>query len=150
EMHLLELYKKIKLHKPSTVIIDPLTSLFGQGDTLEIQSILTRMIDLLKMNEITAIFTSLISSKGEIQSEVGVASLIDTWIVVREVEDKLRRRSRGLYIVKSRGMSHSNQIHELILSDKGIRLLALEEDNESQPAPGPAKKTKNKSAKKKK
>ncbi|HXH74094.1 MAG TPA: circadian clock protein KaiC [Bacteriovoracaceae bacterium] len=148
EMHLLELYKQIKLHKPSTVIIDPLTSLFGQGDTLEIQSILTRMIDLLKMNKITAIFTSLISSKGEIQSEVGVASLIDTWIVVREVEDKLRRRSRGLYIVKSRGMSHSNQIHRLVLSDKGIRLLALEEDTELQLDPEPAKKTKKKSAKK--
>ena len=149
EMHLLELYKRIESFKPRTVIIDPLTSLFGQGDNLEIQSMLTRMIDLLKMNRITAIFTSLISSNEQIQSEIGVASLIDTWIVVREVEDEMRRRSRGLYIVKSRGMPHSNEIQRLVLSDRGIRLYTLEE-NQVSPIPTAAdKKTKTKSGKKK-
>ena len=149
EMHLLELYKNIELFKPSTVIIDPLTSLFGQGDNLEIQSMLTRMIDLLKMNRITAILTSLISGTKEIQSEIGVPSLIDTWIVVREVEDKMRRRLRGLYIVKSRGMPHSNEVQRLVLCDKGINILALE-DNPASPVPlTPTKKLKNKPAKKK-
>lgn len=130
EMHLLELYKNIETFKPRTIIIDPLTSLFGQGDSLAIQSMLTRMIDLLKMNRITAIFTSLISGNDEIQSKIGVASLIDTWIVVREVEDKLKRRTRGLYIVKSRGMPHSNEVQKLILSDKGIHILALDDDQD--------------------
>ena len=129
EMHLLDLYKIIEDFKPSAVVLDPLTSLIGEGSQREIQSMVTRMIDLLKSKGITGFFTSLVSASAENQSrgEVGVSSLIDTWIVVRELEEEAgRRRLRGLYIVKSRGMGHSSDVHKLILSDRGITLVAMD------------------------
>lgn len=128
EMHLLELHKMIEKYKPKAVIIDPITSLMGQGKNLEIQSMLTRMIDLLKSKQITALFTSLVSSntEGLDNSQVGVSSLIDTWIVVRELEDHARKRTRGIYVVKSRGMSHSNDVQKMVLSDNGIHLTPVE------------------------
>jgi circadian clock protein KaiC len=124
-MHLLDLYKTIEEFKPQSVIIDPLTSLVGEGNPREIQSMVTRMIDLLKSKSVTGFFTSLVSSTAQnyTSGEVGVSSLIDTWIVVRELEeDAGKRRIRGLYIVKSRGMGHSSDVHKLILSDDGISL----------------------------
>src|SRR3984893_3268029 len=123
EMHLLDLYKLIADFKPKSVVIDPLTSLIGEGNQREIQSMVTRMIDLLKSKGITGFFTSLVSSTAEnyTSGEVGVSSLIDTWIVVREIEeDAGKKRIRGLYIVKSRGMGHSSDVHRLVLSDNGI------------------------------
>ena len=133
EMHLLDLYKTLADFKPKAVVIDPLTSLIGQGNQLEIQSMLTRMIDALKSRGITGFFTSLVSSTAQNDSggEIGVSSLIDTWIVVRELEqDSGRRRIRGLYIVKSRGMGHSSDVHKLVLSDDGISLEPMDADAE--------------------
>lgn len=129
ENHLLDLYKFISDFKPRAVIIDPLTSLIGEGSQQEIQSMVTRMIDLLKSQGITGLFTSLVSSTAENYTggEVGVSSLIDTWIVVREIEeDDGKKRSRGLYIVKSRGMGHSSDVHKLILSNAGIEIVAMD------------------------
>jgi circadian clock protein KaiC len=129
EMHLLDLYKVIAEFQPTSVVIDPLTSLIGEGNQREIQSMVTRMIDLLKSKGITGFFTSLVSSTAEkyTSGEVGVSSLIDTWIVVRELEeDAGKRRIRGLYIVKSRGMGHSSDVQKLILSDGGIALIAMD------------------------
>ena len=131
EMHLLEVYKIIADFKPQAVVIDPLTSLIGQGNQLELQSMLTRMIDLLKSKGITGFFTSLVSSaaQNDTSGEIGVSSLIDTWIVVRELEENEgKRRIRGLYIVKSRGMGHSSDVHKLILSDDGIQLVPMDAD----------------------
>ena len=128
EMHLLDLYKIIAEFKPKAVIIDPLTSLIGEGNQREIQSMVTRMIDLLKSKGITGIFTSLVSSTAQnfTSGEVGVSSLIDTWIVVRELEEEAgKRRIRGLYIVKSRGMGHSSDVHKLILSNEGIGIVPM-------------------------
>jgi circadian clock protein KaiC len=124
EMHLLELYKIIAEFKPEAVVIDPLTSLLAEGSQREIQSMITRMIDLLKSKGITGFFTSLVSvtAYNYTSGEVGVSSLIDTWIVVRELEDEDKRRIRGLYIVKARGTSHSSDVYRLILSDDGIDL----------------------------
>ncbi|HZL68581.1 MAG TPA: circadian clock protein KaiC [Candidatus Limnocylindrales bacterium] len=136
EMHLLEVYKIIADFKPQAVVIDPLTSLIGQGNQLEVQSMLTRMIDLLKSNGITAFFTSLVSStaQNDTSGEIGVSSLIDTWIVVRELEENEgKRRVRGLYIVKSRGMGHSSDVHKLILSDDGISLVPMDADATAGP-----------------
>jgi circadian clock protein KaiC len=133
EMHLLDLYKIIAEFKPKAVIIDPLTSLIGEGNQREIQSMVTRMIDLLKSKGITGIFTSLVSSTAQnfTSGEVGVSSLIDTWIVVRELEEEAgKRRIRGLYIVKSRGMGHSSDVHKLILSNKGIGIVPMDVDPE--------------------
>jgi len=128
EMHLLDLYKLLSEFKPQSVVIDPLTSLISEGSEREIQSMVTRMIDLLKSNGITGFFTSLVSSTTQNFSggEVGVSSLIDTWIVVRELEENPGpKRLRGLYIVKSRGTSHSSDVHKLILSDDGITLVPV-------------------------
>jgi circadian clock protein KaiC len=131
EMHLLDLYKIIADFKPKAVIIDPLTSLIGQGNQLEIQSMLTRMIDALKSRGITGFFTSLVSSnqQNDTSGEIGVSSLIDTWIVVRELEENEgRRRIRGIYIVKSRGMGHSSDVHKFIMSDDGLKVVAMDAD----------------------
>lgn len=128
EQHLLDLYKSIEEFKPASVVIDPLTSLLGEGSPREIQSMITRMIDLLKSKGITGFFTSLVSSTAQNDSsgEIGVSSLIDTWIVVRELEeDEGKRRIRGIYVVKSRGMAHSSDVHKLVLSDKGIDVVPM-------------------------
>jgi circadian clock protein KaiC len=136
ERHLLDLYKIIAEFKPKAVVIDPLTSLIGEGSEREIQSMVTRMIDLLKSEGITGVFTSLVSSTAPNNSggEVGVSSLIDTWIIVRELEDAVKKRTRGLYIVKSRGMGHSSDIHKLILSDDGISLVPVDTSENLQTA----------------
>lgn len=129
EKHLLDLYTAIEDFKPTAVVIDPLTSLLGEGNQREIQSMIIRMIDLLKSKGITGLFTSLVSStaQNDTSGEIGVSSMIDTWIVVRELEeDKGKRRIRGIYIVKSRGMGHSSDVHKLILSDEGIDLVPMD------------------------
>ena len=134
EMHLLDLYKILADFKPTSVVIDPLTSLIGQADASEVQSMLTRMIDALKSKGITGVFTSLVpsSAANDTSGEIGVSSLIDTWIVVRELEENEgRRRTRGLYIVKSRGTGHSSDVHKMIIGDDGIDLLPMDDDASS-------------------
>ena len=136
EMHLLDLYKILANFNPSSVVIDPLTSLIGQAEESEIQSMLTRMIDALKSKGITGVFTSLVSSSAsnDTSGEIGVSSLIDTWIVVRELEEnKGNKRTRGLYIAKSRGTGHSNDIHKLVFSDDGIDLQPMDDDATASP-----------------
>ena len=130
EMHLLDLYKLLADFKPISVVIDPITSLIGQADESEIQSMLTRMIDALKSKGITAVFTSLVSStaQNDTSGEIGVSSLIDTWIVVRELEENEgKKRTRGIYIVKSRGTGHSSDVQKMIFSDDGIDLIPMED-----------------------
>ena len=129
ETHLLELYKLLVEFQPRSVVIDPVTSLIGQAETAEVQSMLTRMIDALKSRRITGLFTSLVSSnaQNDTSGEIGVSSLIDTWIVVRELEENEgRRRTRGLYIVKSLGTCHSSDVQKLIVSDNGIRVVPMQ------------------------
>ncbi len=129
EMHLLDLYKILEEFKPKAVVVDPLTSLIGQGNPLEIQSMLTRMIDTLKSRGITGFFTSLVASTAanDASGEIGVSSLIDTWIVVRELEEAVgKKRIRGLYIVKSRGMGHSSDVQQLIMSDGGLKVAPMD------------------------
>ena len=136
EKHLFDMYKTIKEFKPTAVIIDPLSSLLSDGSPRELQSMVTRMIDILKSQGITGFFTSLVAStaRNDTSGEIGVSSLIDTWIVVRELEeDQGRRRTRGLYIVKSRGMRHSSDVHKLVLSDKGIDLVSMDADATASP-----------------
>jgi circadian clock protein KaiC len=123
ETHLLTMHKAIHEYKPSVVAIDPITNLISAGNPLDVKSMLTRLIDILKMNQITALFTTLTSAGGPLeQSEVGISSLADAWLLLRDIEIG-GERNRGLYILKSRGMAHSNQIREFLLTDKGINLL---------------------------
>jgi circadian clock protein KaiC len=123
EMHLASMHKSIKTFNPSVVIVDPITNLMTVGTQLQTQAMLTRLIDFLKARGTTACFTSLTSgAKSSEQSEVGISSLIDTWIML-EIVSSGGERNRTLTIVKSRGMAHSNQACEYRLSRKGLELL---------------------------
>jgi len=124
EMHLVSMHKAIKAFHPSLVIVDPITNLMAVGTRLETQAMLTRLIDFLKARGTTACLTSLTSGeKVSEQSEVGISSLIDTWIML-EVVANGAERNRTLTIVKSRGMPHSNQACDCRLSSRGIELAA--------------------------
>ncbi len=128
ELHLLTLRKLIKDFKPTTVIIDPISNLISVGSEHEVRSMLVRLIDMLKVNNITALFTSLSKQVDNIRpdlAEESVSSLVDTWITVRDMEG-MGERNRGVFIIKSRGMGHSNQVREFIINSKGIELLEIE------------------------
>jgi len=122
EMHLLEIEKLVNTFKPHVVIMDPITNLVNVGLTADVRSVLTRLIDLLKTRQITTMLTSLVTP-GQTQegTDIGVSSLMDTWIVLKDIEGQ-GEKNRGLVIVKSRGMSHSNQFREFRLTDKGFFL----------------------------
>lgn len=123
EMHLVSIHDCTQEIKPRVVVVDPVTNLLSAGGEAEVRSMLTRLIDFFKSEQITAIFLSLTSGEnGPEQSEVGVSSLMDTWILLRNLEHS-GERNRALYILKSRGMAHSNQVREFHLSDKGIDLV---------------------------
>jgi circadian clock protein KaiC len=123
ETHLLTMHKAINELKPAVVVVDPITNLMAAGNPLDVKSMLTRLIDFVKMNQITAMFTTLTSAGGPLeQSEVGISSLADVWLLLRDIEIG-GERNRGMYILKSRGMAHSNQIREFLLTDKGINLM---------------------------
>ncbi len=123
EIHLAMIHKVIADLNPSVVVVDPITNFLAVGDSVETKSMLTRLIDFLKMREITGMFTSLTSAQSEIEdSEVGVSSLMDAWLLVKNIESN-GERNRGLYILKARGIAHSNQVREFVLTDNGIQLL---------------------------
>jgi circadian clock protein KaiC len=128
ELHLLTLRKLIKEFKPTTIIIDPISNLISVGSEHEVRSMLVRLIDMLKVNNITALFTSLNKQTDNFRpdlAEESVSSLVDTWITVRDMEG-IGERNRGIFIVKSRGMGHSNQVREFVITNKGIELLDVE------------------------
>ncbi len=105
------------------MVVDPISNLTSVGSTVDVTAMLVRIIDFLKGRVATAVFTTLTSGAGALeQTELGVSSLADTWLLVRTLEVG-GERNRGLYVLKSRGMAHSNQIRELVLSERGIELL---------------------------
>ncbi|RPJ51609.1 MAG: circadian clock protein KaiC, partial [Chloroflexi bacterium] len=123
EMHLLTIQKLVDEFDPQVVVIDPLTNLISIGSNPEVKSMLVRLIDYLKMKQVTTLFTSLTAGgQEEITSEIGVSSLMDTWLLVRNLE-KDGERNRGLYVLKSRGMAHSTQVREFCLSERGVDLV---------------------------
>lgn len=122
EMHVARMHKEIDEFRPGAVVIDPLTNLLNIGDENEVRSALLRLVDLLKVRQITGVFTSLTHGGDALEStEVGISSLMDTWLLLRDIESD-GERNRGLYVLKSRGMPHSNQIREFHLTSAGIRL----------------------------
>lgn len=128
ELHLLKLSKLIKEFRPTSVIIDPISNLVNVGSEQEVRSMLVRLIDMLKINNITTMFTSLSKPNGNARpdlAEESVSSLIDTWITVRDMEG-VGERNRGIFIIKSRGMGHSNQVREFTISSNGIKLMDVE------------------------
>jgi circadian clock protein KaiC len=125
EMHLVTFHKVIEAFKPQVFIVDPISNLINAGTASEVKSILTRLIDYLKMQQISTFLTDLthFGSSLERTSEE-ISSLIDTWLLLRDIELK-GERNRGLYILKSRGMAHSNQIQEFLLTNHGIDLVDI-------------------------
>jgi circadian clock protein KaiC len=123
EMHLAVMHKSIVDFGPSTVIVDPVTNLMQIASERETHAMLIRLIDFLKMRGITALFTSLTAAGSAAErTDVGVSSLMDTWLLLRNLETG-GERNRGLYVLKSRGMAHSNQIREFILTADGVKLV---------------------------
>ena len=122
ETHLATMHKAVDTFKPSVAVIDPITNLITAGGEQEVKSMLTRLIDYLKTERVTALFTSLTQGGRSLEkTEAGISSLMDTWMVLRDLESN-GERNRGLMIPKSRGMAHSNQIREFLLTDHGIEL----------------------------
>jgi circadian clock protein KaiC len=127
EMHLVTMYDIIQQFRPSIVILDPITDFTAVGTNIEIKSIMTRLIDYLKTNPITALLTSFIQEdRGDEQSEIGISSLIDTLILLRNLESH-GEMNRTVSILKSRGMAHSNLVRKFWLTNDGIRIGDLDE-----------------------
>lgn len=123
ETHLALVHKLIEEHKPSTAVFDPISNFISLGNTGEIKSMLTRLVDFLKARRITALFTNLTHGGEALErTDNAVSSIMDTWLLLRDIEYG-GERNRGMYVLKSRGMGHSNQIREFIISENGIDLL---------------------------
>ena len=122
EMHLATMHKIINDYKPQTIIVDPISNLMTSGTINEVKSMLVRLIDFIKVNQMTALFTDLSTADFSESTEVGVSSLMDTWILLKSLENN-GERNRGIYVLKARGMRHSNQIREFIITSKGINLI---------------------------
>lgn len=122
EWHLASTLRLIEEFQPTCVIYDPISCFVA--DTEEAQAMLIRLVDYLKVRGITGLLTSLTRGGGSLErTEVNISSLVDTWILLRDIELS-GERNRGLYILKSRGMNHSNQIRELLMGDQGLQLRA--------------------------
>ncbi len=123
EMHLATMFKEISTFKPHVVIIDPITSLMDSGSDSEGKAMVTRLIDYLKAGQVTSLFTSLTQGAHQLQSnETGMSSLMDAWMLLQDFEGN-GERNRVLYVLKARGMKHSNQIREFLISDHGVDLV---------------------------
>lgn len=121
EMHLVTLHKAIESFTPDIVVVDPISNLVAAASDLEVRSMLSRLIDFLKMKQITAFCADLTTVGSLERTDVGISSLMDTWLLLQVIEGN-GERNRGLYILKSRGMEHSNQIREFRLTDNGAIL----------------------------
>ncbi len=123
EGHLSAMHRLIEERKPRVVVVDPISNLISVGTSLEVKAMLARLIDFMKVKEMTALFTSLtIDDSHPEGTDVGISSFMDTWLVLRNLEVN-GERTRTLDVVKSRGMAHSNQVREFVLTHEGLKLL---------------------------
>ncbi len=120
EMHLATMHKHICALEPQLVVVDPISNFVTAGSAREAHTMLLRLVDFLKTRQTTAVFVSLTSGGGAIEAtEQNISSLIDTWILLRDIELG-GERNRGLHVLKSRGTAHSNQVREFVLSGNGV------------------------------
>ncbi|MBC8072851.1 MAG: circadian clock protein KaiC, partial [Deltaproteobacteria bacterium] len=124
EMHLLKMQQAIEQFEPRAIVVDPISSLVAAGRTHEVKSMMVRLFDYLKMKQITAVVTSLATALDNEESAVGISSLIDSWLQVRD-QEVAGERTRSLHVVKSRGMGHSNQVREFVITAGGIEVLPV-------------------------
>jgi len=123
EMHLVAMHKHIRQFKPHAVVLDPITNLVTIGPIGDVKSMLIRLLDFLMEEQITVMFTALsLNTVVNEQTDEGVSSLVDAWLLVRDIEFN-GERNRGMYVMKSRGMKHSNQVREFIITDEGLSLV---------------------------
>jgi circadian clock protein KaiC len=123
EMHLALIHKLIQQVKPDVVVVDPIGALIGAGTARDANAMMVRLIDFLKLSGITAVLTNLTSAGEALErTELNISSIVDTWILLRDIELG-GERNRAMYVLKSRGMSHSNQLREYLITEHGVDLL---------------------------
>ncbi|GFO59992.1 circadian clock protein KaiC [Geomonas silvestris] len=122
EMHLVSIHKAVEAFCPDVVVVDPISNLVTASNPFEAKSMLSRLIDYLKLRQITAFCTDLtVAGRSLEQTEIGISSVMDTWLLLQVIEGS-GERNRGLFILKSRGMEHSNQVREFCLTSHGVQL----------------------------
>jgi circadian clock protein KaiC len=121
ETHLATMYRDVTDFEPTAVVIDPMSALLGAGATADVRSMVLRLVDFLKARGVTALFTNLGVSGESVTTEIEISSLMDVWLLLYNRESN-GEHNRQLYLLKSRGMAHSNQVREFILSSGGIKL----------------------------
>jgi len=123
EAHLVAMHRLINDWKPRVVVVDPVTNMIAVGSEIEVKAMLARLIDFMKVRQITALFTSLTEGGGAAErTDLGVSSLMDVWMLLGNLEAN-GERNRTIQIVKARGMAHSNQVREFVMSERGMSLL---------------------------
>jgi circadian clock protein KaiC len=121
ETHLATMYRDVTEFDPAAVVIDPMSALLGGGAAGDVHSMVLRLVDFLKSRGVTALFTNLGVSGESVTTEIQISSLMDVWLLLYNRESN-GEHNRQLYLLKSRGMAHSNQVREFILSSEGIKL----------------------------
>jgi len=122
ESHLAAMHELIDHWLPNVVVVDPVTSLIAVGSEHEVKLMLARFIDFMKSRQITVLFTSLTDTGGPAErTDVGVSSLMDVWMLLGNLDAK-GERTRGIQIVKARGVAHSSEVREFALTDRGLAL----------------------------
>lgn len=128
EGHLSAMHRLIEERKPRVVVVDPISNLISVGTSVEVRAMLARLIDFMKVKQVTALFTSLTIDEGHPEgTDIGISSFMDTWLVLRNI-DRNGERIRTLDVLKSRGMPHSNQVREFVLTSNGLKLLDVVRD----------------------
>ena len=129
EGHLSAMHRLVEEKKPRVVVVDPISNLIAVGTSIEVKAMLARLIDFMKVRQVTALFTSLTIDEGHPEgTDIGISSFMDTWLVLRNM-DRNGERIRTLDVLKSRGMPHSNQVREFVLTSQGLQLLDVVRDH---------------------
>jgi len=132
EGHLSSMHRLIEESRPRVVVVDPISNLISVGTSVEVKAMLARLIDFMKVKQTTALFTSLTLDEGHPEgTDIGISSFMDTWLVLRNIEVN-GERNRMLNVLKSRGMPHSNQTREFVLTNRGLKLLDPLRDGHGQ------------------
>jgi len=122
ETHLLEIHQAVEMFDPDIVVMDPITNLMTVGTQTDVRAMLTRVIDYLKTRGVTALFTSLATSANSLEAtEAMISSLMDTWVLLA-INEENHKRNRWIYVLKSRGMPHSNDVRSYEIGDRGVSI----------------------------
>jgi circadian clock protein KaiC len=136
EEHLSSMHRLIEENRPRVVVVDPISNLISVGTSVEVRAMLARLIDFMKVKQTTALFSSLTADEDNPEAtDIGISSFMDTWLVLRNIEVN-GERNRTLNVLKSRGMAHSNQVREFVLTRDGLKLVDTVRDRHGRVAIG--------------